>query len=1066
MSYPRDVSIRPWRHFSAVLAAILLCILAAASLGWTAPLSLTPEEKAFIEAHPIITISNSNWRPLSIVEDGRQQGFLRDYFALLSLRTGLAFRFVAQGDGRNFPAVLDALRDRRIDCITGAGKTGDRAAYALFVGPILRFPLAVVSRDDGAAYSLATLAGKRVAVARGGTAEQYLRKHDPDLSLVAAGTAGEALVLVATGKADAAVENMAVAAYGIRAAGLANVKISGLVDGYAELYALVRSDWPLLASILGKAQESVTDKEREALMANWIPVYKERMGETTAAAVSGEEKALAAISLTERERDYLARKKALAYCIDPEWPPIERIDENGRHVGMTADFLALMGARLGVPMVLVPTPSWSQSVAAVKEHRCDFLPAAGNTPQRRRFLSFTTPYLRFPMVVATRAKEGFIDDAAKLAGKPIGVINGYASLDILRGKYPQLRLLEVNSATEGLEMVSQGKLFGYIDIVPTISEALARGQFGDLKIAGRLDAHLDLSVATRDDEPELQSLFQKAVDALTREQTEGIIKKWLAVTFEQGFDYALLWKVLVGGALVLSVVVWWNRKLSRLNRAIRQANAKLDQTGRRLAALLDNAGQGFLTVGPDGVVDPQYSQECRAIFGGDIAGASLPAVLYPDDAVARDSLAKNIRRILEEPDDYRRDLYLSLMPKAARREGISLRLAYRPLAEGRLMFVLTDVSGEERLRDAVEQERGRLACVVAAVRDQRDFFAVLDAFAAFRAKAGELAAAAEDAAPGLEELYRRVHTFKGLFLQLECAQAAQAMDALESRLAVFRRTRPEPGAVAALLEDPAAEQALARDVDVVRQALGPSFFVRRGQVAVDGALADALAGLAGRLLDRAGALGLDAAQTEVLRAAATLRHLDIRTLLAGYPRTALRLARNQGKELAPFAIEGDRVMVDPRRFDPLVKTLVHAFRNAVDHGLEPPAERDKAGKPEVGRVSCRVAARDGWLRIEVADDGRGVDVAAVRTRAFEYGLAGAEDLAVMEEETVLGLLFRDGFTTRRQPGEISGRGVGLAAVRAEAERLGGTVRLESDPGRGARLVVLVPLDPNATGAAL
>jgi ABC-type amino acid transport substrate-binding protein len=1045
--------------------AVVSCLgLAAPATARPEPVDLTPEEKAFIEAHPLITVSDSDWRPLSIVEDGRLQGLFHDYYGLLSQRTGLAFRFALQGDGRDFQLVLDALRERRIDVIDGTGKTPDRARYALFVGPFLRFPLAVMSREDSPAYSLDSLAGKRVAVGRGGTAHEYLKEHGQGLTIVEAGDHAAALAMVATGRADAAVENMAVAAQAIRAAGLANVKITGLLDSSFEIYSLVRSDWPVLASILQKAQDSVTEQERAVLLAKWLPVYKDRMEGDAARRGPDAAPAVASITLTERERSYLERKKALAYCIDPDWPPIERIDENGRHVGITADFLEIFSQRLGVPLVLVPTPSWSQSLTAVKERRCDFLPAAGSTPQRRRFLSFTTPYLRFPMVVATRAKEGFIDNAAALAGKPLGVVNGYSSLDILRAKYPDLRLMEVASVSEGLRLVSEGKLFGYVDIVPTISQALAKGQFSDLKIAGRLDAHTDLALASRDDEPELQSLFQKAIDSLDKTQTEAITKKWLAVTFEHGFDYALLWKVLAVAAAVLALVVWWNRKLSRLNRTIRLAHQQLDQTSRRMAALLDNAGQGFLTTGPDGVIDAQYSQECRSIFGGDIAGACLPRILYPEDEAAREALTKNIRRILDEPDDYRRELYLSLMPKVARRSGATLRLAYRALAEGRLMFVITDVSGEERLRDVVAQERNRLACVVAAARDQRDFFTVLDAFAEFRSHGRDRAAGTADGLQALEMAYRQVHTFKGLFLQHECTQVAAALDALEMRLSALRRDGADSGAVADLLEGGAADAALARDLDVVRQALGDAFFDRRGQVAIDGDLADALADVAGRLAARAGELGLDEADAAVLRAAAKVRHLDIRELLSGYPRTAERLARKQGKLLAPFEVVGDRVAVDPRRFDPLVKSLVHVFRNAVDHGLETPAERELAGKDETCRLECRVTCREGSLRIEVADDGRGVDLAAVRTQAFELGLVGAEALAVMDEAAVLALLFRDGFTTRRQAGVVSGRGMGLAAVRAEVDRLGGDVVMDNRPGQGVRLVVSIPLGPGRTGA--
>ncbi|WP_428568024.1 MAG: transporter substrate-binding domain-containing protein [Solidesulfovibrio sp. DCME] len=1042
--------------------ALGLCgLLLTGAIARAEALELSPQEKAFIEAHPVIRYSDTDWRPLSIFDGGRMTGLFHDYYTLISQKTGLAFQFETVGDGHDFQYVLDALREKRIDMIDGTGKTPDRAHYALFVGPFLRFPLAIVSRDDETAYSLATLAGKKVAAGRGGTAYEYLRENGRGIELLPARDAAEALTMVALGKADAAVENLAVAAYAIRASGLTNVKISGQLDDTFDIYTLVRDDWPELASVLAKAQALVTEAEKAALVAKWLPVYKDgAVNPEAAASRDAKRAATPAVTMTDRERAYLSEKKALAFCVDPDWAPVERIDENGRYVGIGADFLKIIGERIGMPMVLVPTASWSQSLEAVKKRRCDFLPVAGDTKDRRRFLRFTSPYLRFPMVVATRSKAPYIEDPHSLAGKDVGVVNGYASLDILRAKYPELRLKEVPSVDEGLKLVADGRLYGYIDTVPAISQALAKGHYTDLKIAGRLDAHLDLSMASRDDEPELASLFQKAVNTLTKEESEAILKRWMAVTFEQGFDYDLAWKIAGGAAAVLGLVVWWNRQLSRLNRALRQANEAREAASHRMTALLDNAGQGFLSVDRDGVIDPLYSAECHKLFGDALAGGDVSRLLYPGDEAGRAAMAVNIRRVVDEPDAYRRDLYVSLMPTQLVRGDTALRLAYRALSPDRLMFVITDVTDEVRLKDAVARERNRLACVVAAVREQRDFFDVLDAFAAFRQDGAAKAAAAPDDRAALDGTYRTVHTLKGLFLQLECAHAARALDALEERLSRLRQAAgPVRQEVVALLGDGEVDAALGRDLDVVREALGQEFFTRRGEVCLDGNLADALARLAARLLGRLDAMGFDATDVRVLKAARSLRFVDLRKLLAAYPRTALRLAEAQGKRLAPFAVEGDAVMVDPGRLAPLVKSLIHAVRNAVDHGLEPPEERERAGKDPIGRLLLRVEARDGAVRVVMADDGRGMDVGVVRNRAFELGLAGAEELTAMDDAAILDLAFRDGFTSRRLAGDLSGRGVGLAAVRAEARRLGGTASIENQTGPGARLVVAVPLAP-------
>ncbi|MEA5089890.1 transporter substrate-binding domain-containing protein, partial [Solidesulfovibrio sp.] len=101
----------------------LLLLAAAASPARAAALELTPDEKAFIEAHPVIRYSDTDWRPLSIFEDGRMTGLFHDYLTLISQKTGLAFQFERVGDGHDFQQVLDALREKRIDMIDGTGKT-------------------------------------------------------------------------------------------------------------------------------------------------------------------------------------------------------------------------------------------------------------------------------------------------------------------------------------------------------------------------------------------------------------------------------------------------------------------------------------------------------------------------------------------------------------------------------------------------------------------------------------------------------------------------------------------------------------------------------------------------------------------------------------------------------------------------------------------------------------------------------------------------------------------------------------------------------------------------------
>ncbi len=252
-------------------AFLALCLLATAAPGAARKTPVfTPEEQAFIKAHPVISFGDVTWEPLAVIKDGVYSGVFHDYYERIAQLTGLSFAFVPMGDNLDFQNVLDALREKRIDMIDGTGKIRQRGEYALFAGPFMRFPLAIAAREGLAAESVQALRGKRVAVARGSTAAEHLKEKHPDLPLVIVEDPREALAMVASGRADAMLDNLAVTAYVIREAGLKNVRIAGVADYVFDVYALVRDDWPLLASILEKAQDCLSLEERRIILEKWL----------------------------------------------------------------------------------------------------------------------------------------------------------------------------------------------------------------------------------------------------------------------------------------------------------------------------------------------------------------------------------------------------------------------------------------------------------------------------------------------------------------------------------------------------------------------------------------------------------------------------------------------------------------------------------------------------------------------------------------------------------------------------------------------------------------------------
>jgi two-component system chemotaxis sensor kinase CheA len=186
------------------------------------------------------------------------------------------------------------------------------------------------------------------------------------------------------------------------------------------------------------------------------------------------------------------------------------------------------------------------------------------------------------------------------------------------------------------------------------------------------------------------------------------------------------------------------------------------------------------------------------------------------------------------------------------------------------------------------------------------------------------------------------------------------------------------------------------------------------------------------------------------------RMLPVSTLFDGLPRLHRDITRELGKE-ADLELRGGEVEVDRAVLDQLRAPLTHLLRNALDHGLEAAEARARAGKPRRGSVVVAATQREGVLQLEVADDGAGIDPARVRARALERGLLSAEEAERADDPEALDLVFRSGFSTAAQVTGLSGRGVGLDVVREHVERLHGTLTLDTEPRRGTRFRLELPL---------
>lgn len=288
----------------------------------------------------------------------------------------------------------------------------------------------------------------------------------------------------------------------------------------------------------------------------------------------------ASIVFTAAEQAYLDRVRSVKMCVDPDWEPFERINEQGRHEGIGADLVQLVAQRVGLRIELLPVRTWDESLAASKAGRCQIMSFLNQSPERDRWLNFTSPIFTDPNIIVTREEHAFVGDLLGLSGESVALPRGTMVEERIRKDFPNLRLILTGSEPEAVSLVSERKADLTVRSLIVAAYAIRKEGLFNLKIAGQIPAYTNqLRIGVVKDEPLLRDILDKGVRTVTPQEREAIANRHVAIKVEQHTDYSLLWKSLAVAALVLAVAIYSNRKLSALNRELERLSVTDKLTG-------------------------------------------------------------------------------------------------------------------------------------------------------------------------------------------------------------------------------------------------------------------------------------------------------------------------------------------------------------------------------------------------------------------------------------------------------------------------------------------------------
>ncbi|MFO7859952.1 MAG: transporter substrate-binding domain-containing protein [Desulfosalsimonas sp.] len=536
---------------------------------------LTVAEKVFLRKNPVLRVDNlQNWPPFNFNDRGRPRGFCIDYMELLAGKLGVEVEYVTR---QGWNDIMEMLQSGDIDCLCDVVPTPDRKKYIEFTDSYLTIFSGIVVRQGKERFTrLRDLAGRKVAVPEGFYYQELLNKHYPDLEIVAQKDSLACLKAVSSGEVDAALAEKPVFDHLIRQHFLTDLKSVPVMDSRwfenTPVSIGVSKDRAILGGILQKAMDRVTQDELTRLYRRWLDREQTEWGGLR-------------VMLSQQERQWLEEKGEIRICGRPSWLPFEEIDKNGVHRGISADIMALLEERIGVPIRFVPTKSWEQSIEALESDRCDLLSAVSKSRREKGSFVVSKPYIESVNVMVARDGQPYIPDLHALEGRKVGIVQDNPVADYLRDQYPGIRLRFYPDLKGVLRAVAKDEAEIALGSLHRVSYILHELGLYDLKIAGQTPYKEQLGLGIAGDNQVLASIMDKALESVSGREVSRITRKWLSIRYDKGFDTLLLFQILGVVAVLMSLFAFWNRKLARLNRDLGIAHQALAVKSRELERL-------------------------------------------------------------------------------------------------------------------------------------------------------------------------------------------------------------------------------------------------------------------------------------------------------------------------------------------------------------------------------------------------------------------------------------------------------------------------------------------------
>lgn len=532
------------------------------------------------------------------------------------------------------------------------------------------------------------------------------------------------------------------------------------------------------------------------------------------------------------------------------------------------------------------------------------------------------------------------------------------------------------------------------------------------------------------------------------------IHQKLRVLFLTSLLEALFYTVI----LIPFFIAFWivaKRTKTELKETVRLRTQELAKSKEQVTTLFNNAEQGFLSFSKDFIIRQEYSQACKRLLGHDnLAGQTITDVLFTQED-QKELFREAVDEVFEQDDETTIECILSLLPHEISLHQKILEIEYKLIEKNRFMLIVTDITTRKNLESRIKKEQETLKMIVEIVSNSEMFYETLRDYETFMTSFASFVDEHKTPLRNFNEIYREIHTFKGTFSQFYMQNIVVFLHDLESKISTsIKENQTSNEALLRILTKSDFRASLDQELGTIVSILGEEFLHETHSTKVNRDDLHELQESITALLRQEDAT--TAQYRDIFEKILTLSNVKLLNLLRPYNNLVNQLAQRLHKEIYDFKIIGDGTIVVSEAYKPFVKSLIHIFRNCIDHGIEDPETRVEKNKDEKGTITCHFEKINQTLQISILDDGAGIDKEKVIEKALKQGILRKEECERMSEDAIFGLIFSEKLSTKEEISEISGRGIGMSAIQAEVDPLGGKIHIKSEKDVGTTFIFVLP----------